>query len=404
MYDYRTRNLNSDAGADKLTDVDNNYFQGHSSMVLHHRTYVENDGGTLKYDAENDVYGDVGEGHYVDVSYYVYMGHAFIVNDIPCGYTYYTNTMPWAEKSGGKYDLYLKLSDIIQIKNGVYQISIVDADGNVAADFNSIYITFFLNDCDTVTPQAGNVYKKVLVQNGVAVADFREVYSSFKSSNNTITAVIPGISLYVNKAPHQQLIVKDQDIPVDPSTSLVSSKLTTYPLSDDYIIVRLADSNNNGISRQYVVFKFNGEKHTVKTDKNGFAKLKVSLSSKKSYNVEISYSGSDDFKSSKTATKILVKTGSKKSKIKASDIKVKRNVKKTFKLTLTDGRGKALTYQKVTVKVNGKQYVLKTNKKGVAKLPVKFMKVKKYKIKMSYLGNLKYKSVTLTKTISVTRK
>ena len=41
MYDYRTRNLNKDDGADLLTDIDNNYFEGHTSMILHHRIYVE---------------------------------------------------------------------------------------------------------------------------------------------------------------------------------------------------------------------------------------------------------------------------------------------------------------------------------------------------------------------------
>lgn len=404
MYDYRTRNLNNDYGADKLTDVDNNYFQGHSSMILHHRTYVENDGGTVKYDVENDVYGDMGEGHYVDVSYYVYMKRAFIVNDIPCGFTYYTPTMQWSKKTGGEYDLYLKLSDIVQIKNGVYQISIVDADGNVATDFNSIYITFFLNEHNTVAPQQGDVYKKVLVQNGVAVADFRDVYSSFKTSNNTITAVFHGLSTYVKNNPNQQFKVDNQNIPIDPSTSLISSKLTTYPLSEDYITVRLVDSNNKGISKQYVVFKFNGEKYIVKTDNKGFAKVKVSLISKKTYAVKINYWGNDDYKSSKATSKIFVKTGFKKSKITASNIKIKKNKKKTFMLTLTGSYGKKLSYQKVVVKVDGKYYVLKTNKKGVAKLSFKFSKVKKYKIKMSYLGNWKYKPVTLIKTISVTKK
>lgn len=405
MYDYRARNLNNKYGSDELSIVDNNYFEGHKSMVLHHRTYVERDYGTVKYDAENDVYGDVGEGHYVDVNYYVYMRHAFIFQDIPCGYTYYTTAIPWSlNANGGKYDLSLRLSDIVQVKNGVYQVSIVDSDGNVARDFNNFYMTFFLNDCNTVNPQQGNVYKKVLIQNGVATADFRDVYSSFKTSGNTVTAVFPGASELISRNPYKQLNASDSNIPINPSTSLVPSSLTTYPLSDNYMSVRLVDSKGNGIAGESVKIRFDGHTYTVKTNKNGFAKVKVSLISKKTYNVVINYPGSDDFKSSKITSKILVKTGSKKSKIKASNMKVKKNKKKTFKLKLTSGNGKALKSQKVTVKVNGKTYSLKTNSKGIAKISLKFKKAKKYKISMKFLGNANYKAVSKTNTITVTKK
>ena len=83
MYDYRCRNLNKEPGAELLTDVDNNYFEGHSSMILHHRIYVARDHGEYRYDAQNDVYGDEGEGKYAEGKSYVYMKNAFIFNDVP---------------------------------------------------------------------------------------------------------------------------------------------------------------------------------------------------------------------------------------------------------------------------------------------------------------------------------
>ena len=405
LYDYRCRNLNNENGADLLTDVDNNYFESHSSMLLHHRIYIEHDQGDLKYDAENDVYGSVGEGKYIESKSYVYMKHALIFNDVPCGFTYYTTKIPWtlvASGNNGKYDLSLKLS-IKQIKNGVYQVSIVDSDGNVAGDCNSVNIPVFLNHYSTVTPQKGDVYVMVLLKNGVGTADFRNLYGPFKTTGNVITAVFPGMSQNVADSCHVQLNIKDSDFPINPTTKITASKMTTFPLSDKYLSVKLTDSKGKAISGEKVTFKFNGKTYTSKTNSNGIAKVKVSLSTKKTYSVTISYAGSDDYKSSKTTTNIVVKSGSEKSKITASNMKVKNNTKKTFKLKLTDsGNHKTLKNQKVVVKLNGKSITIKTNSKGIAKLSVKLTKVKNYKIVMKFLGNAEYKSASLPKTITVT--
>ena len=405
LYDYRCRNLNNKEGADLLTDVDNNYFQEHSAMILHHRIYVERAYGDLKYDAENDVFGSVGEGNYIESNTFVYMKHAFIYMDVPCGYTYYTTKIQWALTSlsnNGKYDLSLKLS-LKEIKNGVYRVAIVDSNGNVAKDFNSIYIPVFLNNYSTVTPQKDDICINVLMKNGVGTADFRSVYPSFKATGNVITAVFPGLSNIVANNYFVQLKINDNKIPINPSTKLTASKLTTYPLSGKYLSVKLKNSKGKPIPGQKITFKFNGKKYTAKTNANGIAKVKVSLTSKKTYSVSLNYAGSDDYKASKTTTKIIVKTGSKKSKITASNIKVKKNKKKTFQLKLTNSAKKALKGQKILVKVNGKSYTIKTNSKGIAKLSIKLSKVKKYKISMKFLGNAKYKAASRTNTITVTK-
>ena len=404
LYDYRCRNLNNEDGADLLTDVDNNYFEGHTSMLLHHRIYIEHSQGDLKYDAENDVYGPVGDGLYIESKSYVYMKHALIFNDVPCGFTYYTTKIPWtlaAPGNHGEYDLSLKLN-LKQIKNGLYQVSIVDSKGNIANDFNSVDIPIFLNQYSTVTPQKGDTCVIVSIKNGVGTADFRNLYGSFKTTGNVITAVFPGMSQKVVDNYYTQLNIKDANIPINPTTKLTSSKITTFPLSDKYLSVKLTNSKGKVISGEKVTFKFNGKTYTSKTNSNGIAKVKVSLSTKKTYSVTISYAGSDVYKSSKTTTKIIVKSGSKKSKITASNMKVKKNTKKTFKLKLTDGStGKTLKSQKVVVKLNGKSYTIKTNSKGIAKLAIKLTNVKKYKVSVKFLGNDDYKAVSISKTITV---
>lgn len=406
MYDYRARNLDNHEGADQLTIIDCNYFEGHSSMILHHRIYVERSYGNMEYDAENDLFVPSDNGNYVEGKSYVYMQRAFIYNDVPCGFTYYTPTIPWAMEAsgnGGRYDLSLKLGEIKQVKDGVYQISISDSQGNVADNFNSGYITFFLNDYSTLEPQQKDVYKKVLIKNGVATADFRSFYSSFEASGNVITAVFNGFSERADRNPHVQFNVGDSNVPISMETTIIAGKLTTYPLSDAYFTAKLVDSKGNPIANQKLTINFNGNNYDVKTDNNGICKAKVSLSFKKTYTVTITYSGNEDYNNSKLTSSIVVKTGSYKSKIKASNIKIKMNKKKTFKLKLLNKAGKALKSQKIIVKLNGKTYTIKTNKKGIAKLSIKLKKIKTYKMSLKFLGNANYKAASKTVKISITK-
>ena len=401
MYDYRCRNLNLDDGAENLTDIDNNYFEGHSSMILHHRTYIPYESGDLKYDSEKDVYGTAGNGSYIESKSYVYLKHAMILNEMVCGFTYYTNKISWAldaPSNNGKYDLNLYLN-LKQIKSGVYQVSITDSNGNAASDFNSINMMVFLNDYSTVIPKSGDIYKDVTVTNGAGLADFREQFSLFKSSGNVITAVFSGLNSDVEKNVYVSLNVSD--IPINPKTTLSAAKLTTYPLSGSYFKAKLLDSTGKAVAGEKITFKINGKTLTATTNKNGIAKVKLSLTSKKTYSISVSYGGSDDYKSSSIKSSVSVKVGSKKSKIKASNIKVKKNKKKSFKFKLLTNKGKALKSQNVKVTVNGKTSIVKTNSKGVAKLTVKLKKVKKYKIKMKFLGNADFKPASSTKTIKV---
>lgn len=499
MYDYRARNLNNDEGADQLTVVDNNYFAGHNSMVLHHRHYIEYPNGNYDYDESNDVFVNVEKGSYVESKLNVYMQHAFIEGDIICGFTYYTTEIPWAlesQSNNGKYNLSLAISNITQAKKGIYEVSIIDDKGNIATDFSSFNVRFYLNNFSKVDATENETYKDVKIQNGTAVVDFTDLKDKFLTSGNVITASFPGLSNYVNENPHVQLKLSDNDVPgtfspTKISTSglntvynsgkcitanltdesdkalsnkqinvlingksnqyvtdgngqinvpvnsvsgtydvtftfdgddenngtsltsklviskatpkLTSSVLTTYPLSDEYFTAKLVDNNGKALKNQKITFKVNGKTLTAKTNGNGIAKVKISLSTKKTYSVTISYAGNGNYKAISKTGKVVVKTGSKKSKITASNIKVKRNAKKTFSLKLTSG-SKAISKQKVTVKLNGKTYVVKTNSKGIAKLTVKLPSVKKYNVAMKFLGNKNYKAASKTGYITVTKK
>ena len=499
MYDYRARNLNNDEGADLLTVVDNNYFAGHSSMILHHRVYVESERGGYSYDAENDVFVNDPEGNYIDSKSYSYMLHAFVYADSICGYTYYTPKISWSMNqpgNNGKYDLSLYLGNVTQIKKGIYQVSIVDADGNIATDLSSIDVTFYLNNFSSVEPKENEIFKVVRIQNGTATVDFTDLKDEYLSSNNVITAAFPGFSPNVSNNPFTQFEVADLDIPgvltntqiksnnlnilyqsagtltatltdvngiilpgknikitvggntynkvtdnqgnvalklslaagtykvtiafegdgeyakYSASSKVTVSKvapkltsyvLTTYPVSNSYFKAKLTDSKGKALSNQKVTLKINGKNYSVKTDKNGIAKVKVSLTAKKSYSVVIKFAGNSNFKAISKKGKIIVKTGSKKSKITAKNLKIRKNAKKTYSFKLTASNKKAISKQTVTVKLNGKTYAVKTNSKGIAKVSIKLSKAKTYKISMKFLGNLQYKAVSKTCKIIITK-
>ena len=405
---WRVLNMDSNEGDEYLQIIDNNYFTGHKGMIIHHDRFYESEKGSYIYNATTDSYDkvDYGKGNYELDKAHSYMINAYLDNEIVCGFTFYDLKTSW---SLNPHYLSFNLS---QVKKGVYKFSIVDEKGNIASDFNSFYVTFFFNDFTTVEPQEGDIYKKVLVQNGVATADFNDVLSSI-SESDVVTVSLPGTSSNVKNNPYVQsnissmpkdeTINPDDEKPVLTGTVLTASKLTTYPVSDAYFKVKLTDADGKAIAGEKLTVKFNGKSYTVKTDNSGIAKVKVSLTSKKTYAVSINYVGNLVYKSVSKSSSIVVKTGTKKSKITASAMTIKKNKNKVFKFKLTNSAGKALKSQKVIVKLNGKTYTVKTASNGYAKLTVKLSKVKTYSASIKYLGNSQYKAVSKTVKIKVTK-
>lgn len=419
LYDYQCYNLNGDKGAESLTAIDNNIFTGHTGMIVHHTIYVPDEKyGDYVYNSENDTYTYVGisNGTYSQDKGYNYLNHSYVINDIVCGHSFYTSTIPWdvnAPNNNGAYNLSLSL-ELSQNSKGVYNLSIVDSNGNPALDFNNFYAVFYLNDYnETVDPQGGEIYKKVLIENGSAIADFRELKDSFINGSNKITAVLEGINELAALSPNKELLVNESENPnneaepepvvVKDSPKLTTYKLTTFPLSDAYFKVKLSTSEGKALASKTVKITINKKTYTVKTDKTGIAKVKVNLITKKTYSVAVKFAGDSNYKSiSKTGT-IVVKAGSKKAKITSSNLKVKKNTKKTYSFKLLTSANKAIKSAKVHVILNGKTYTVKTNTKGVAKLSFKLSTVKKYAITMKFLGNSNYKAVSKKSTITVTK-
>ena len=138
-----------------------------------------------------------------------------------------------------------------------------------------------------------------------------------------------------------------------------------------------------------VKFTINGKSTTVKTDKNGIAKIKITDVPKK-YTMITTYNGKS-VKNTVTVNQVL----------KAKKVTLKKTAKKlTLKATLKIN-GKLQKGKQITFKFNGKTYKVKTNKKGVAQKTLNKKIIKKLKKGKKYTVKVTYKKDTIKTTVKV---
>ena len=152
-----------------------------------------------------------------------------------------------------------------------------------------------------------------------------------------------------------------------------NTKITMYFGANKYYKVRVyTDDGQVAGAGENVTFKINGKTYTRQTNADGYASYKITQSAK-TYTITATYKGVN------VSNKVVVKpvlTAKNISKKKAKTIK--------FTAKLVNTKGKALKNKKITFKFKGKTYKVKTNKKGIATLSLKNLKVGKYTIKTTY--------------------
>ena len=175
------------------------------------------------------------------------------------------------------------------------------------------------------------------------------------------------------------------DLPVDKS-KIKSNDLTKYYKNSKKFKVRVYGKDGKLAIGKYVKFTISGHTCKIKTDKNGYASLKVNKKPG-TYTVQISYG------------KLMVKNRIVvKSTLKTKN--VSKKVKKSGKFTVKvlNSKGKAYSKQTVKIKFKGKTYNLKTNKKGIATFKLsKNLKVGKYTIKTTCNGLTNSNKITVKK-------
>ncbi len=171
-------------------------------------------------------------------------------------------------------------------------------------------------------------------------------------------------------------------------TQLSSSKATGYASFKTDVSAKLT-SNGKPMASKNVTLKINGATYKKTTNTKGVATFSVKLS-KGTYDTVFSFDGDENTTSSTVTSKLTVKNAVKTSiKVGDKDLNYRQGSKCLFYVKLTDNKGNALKNQRVTIKIAGKTYKVKTNGKGNAKIYIN-LKKGTHKIRYSFAKTTPY--------------
>lgn len=143
-----------------------------------------------------------------------------------------------------------------------------------------------------------------------------------------------------------------------------------------------ANGKNVGAGKT-VKFTISGKTYTKKTDKNGYASLKITQKPK-THTITTKY-GKFITKNKITIQPVLT----------AKNIIKKKTKTTKFQAKLVNTKGKPQAKKKITFKFKGKKYKKLTNKKGIATLKIKNLKKGKYNIYTQYTKSKIKNTITI---------
>ena len=182
-------------------------------------------------------------------------------------------------------------------------------------------------------------------------------------------------------------------------TEIVPAAITTVYNVNKNIIITLKDAKGNAISGVELTVNLNGAK-TYKTDKNGQIKINVAKLVPKAYTAKISFAGNNNYKASSATVKVTVKKAKSKIVAKKKTFKKAKKIKK-YAIILKSGKT-PIKKVRVTLKIKGKTYKVKTNNKGKATFNIKKLTKKgKYLAVIKFMGNKYYKAKSAKSKIIV---
>ena len=183
--------------------------------------------------------------------------------------------------------------------------------------------------------------------------------------------------------------------------------ITAKPISTIYnvgknLIITLKDQNGKAIKNAVLTVNLGSAKKYT-TDANGQVKINIATLTPKTYNAKITYAESDIFNASTASVKVTVKKATPKITAKAASFKLKVKTKK-YTATFKNNKNQAIKNTKVTLKVGGKTYSVKTNSKGQATFKItNLKKIGSYIAVITFPTNKYYNKVAKKVKITVKR-
>ena len=266
--------------------------------------------------------------------------------------------------------------DKISVEQGSTVNVIVKVHDELGNPINGVTVEFNrMNSANRLTPM-GNAITNT---NGIATLSYN-VPASLTEGTHTIVAEVDAFNYYNG---------------VSSSSSLIVNKKILITGAKNYVVyygntvvykVKIVDANGKSVgSNVKVTFKLNGKTKVVPTDKNGVASYNVKLAVGK-YTI-----------SAQCGIHKVSKTITFKPTLTAKNISKKKSKITKFTVKLVGKNGNVLKNKKITFKIKNKKFTAKTNKKGVATLSFKNLKVGKYTIYSAFGGCTIKNTITIKK-------
>ena len=170
----------------------------------------------------------------------------------------------------------------------------------------------------------------------------------------------------------------------NPVVSLKSNKVK----AKDTLVIYLKNSSGNPLKSKNLTLNLNDKKYYIFTDSNGTASINVNLPAK-SYELNVTFAEDDEYKSLSKTFRIKI------SKLN-TELIPNANVLLKGRYLYVDlsSNNNLISSKKVSIKINGKTYVRKTNKNGRAGIKIG-LDYSTYSVLIRYGGNGYYKSSKL---------
>ena len=165
------------------------------------------------------------------------------------------------------------------------------------------------------------------------------------------------------------------------------------------MIAALKDSRGNILKGKYIVINLNGVNRTVATDNNGQVALPIGLLPG-IYVAKIQFKEDSIYAASATSNNINVSKAT--TDLTSNDINIVYGDSTNLIITLKSTHGNVLVGKSVTVKLNNKNYIKKTNASGQVLLNVN-LPANKYDAKIGFAGDDTYLSSTHTAKVIVNK-